>query len=166
MKKCLKKEIILQYIDNEFRAKKQKKIAAHLSGCHKCRQEAERIKSKMNFVSSKIEMIDPPGDFKIAFSLPEDPVGRKTIFKKMFANIRPAFILKPALITVIFVLIAAVVIMMLPGGDKETRQLLIHSVRMEGQPAQTYIIEEKESKTTLIWIEKKDKKEKKNENYI
>ena len=65
----------------------------------------------------------------------------------------------PAAAAVSCLLVLALVwILMLSGPETVTpgpTTFTIHSIRMENQPVQTYIIKEKETKTTIVWLEKK-----------
>ena len=75
-------------------------------------------------------------------------------------------IFKPAYITAIFLILSLVVGILIvqspqPGKDypgysslEPGTQFAIHSIEMENQPAQTYIVTEQETKTTLVWVEK------------
>ena len=148
--KCLRDGTITQYLDNGLPEKKAKKIKIHVSGCRKCRDRAKAIKDEIDFVNRKTAIFDPmeipePGEI---FILPR-PVKRKSGF--------PVFLLKPALV-VSFVLAFAILLFLwlsAPGNNMIPSHAVIRSIGIGDQPVEAYIIEETETKTTYVWVEKK-----------
>lgn len=57
--KCLKKEEIRAFLDNEFFQKEKKKIEKHLSECPKCQNIKKEIKEEINFVELKMTLLNP-----------------------------------------------------------------------------------------------------------
>lgn len=148
--RCLNDETITQYIDNGFHERKSKKIERHLSQCQKCRGREKQIRAEIDFVNRKMETLDPGHIPNLVFIPPEETAPLPFMFKPVAAA--AAFIL---------VLISAFILFLVfstPGknGDKQVGEsTIICSIRIGGQPVESYIIEEKETNTTLVWVERK-----------
>ena len=163
--KCLKQHIMILYIDQALSEKKMNRVQEHLSACPTCRANLEKLKNNLQTVMDKMELLDPqqPPATEIKFIPPRQ---KKFNLPNPFEHWRWKPILKPAYITAVFLVLSLVVGILIiktsrtgkdhPGPsllDSRT-QFAIHSIRMEEQPAQTYIITEQETKTTLVWVEK------------
>ena len=163
--KCLKQHIMILYIDQALSEKNTNQVQEHLSACQTCRANLEKLKNNLQAVMDKMELLAPqqPPATEIKFIPPRR---KKFSIPNPFENWRWKPILKPAYITVIFLVLSLVVGIFIiktsrtgkdhPGPsllDSRT-QFAIHSIKMEEQPAQTYIITEQETKTTLVWVEK------------
>jgi anti-sigma factor RsiW len=148
--RCLSDGTITQYLDHGLPEKRANKIKIHISACQKCRDRAQAIKDEIDFVNSKTGIFNPkeipePEDI---FILPQ-PTKRKQGF--------PVFLLKPALV-VSFVLAFAILLFLwisAPGNNMIPSHSIIRSIGIGDQPVQVYIIEETESNTTFVWVEKK-----------
>ncbi len=53
--KCINKNILLDYLNNELSARKQKQIAAHLLGCEHCRKQHEEWGKVLNITQQFID---------------------------------------------------------------------------------------------------------------
>ncbi len=148
--KCLSDGTITQYLDNGLPEKKANKIKLHISVCQKCRDRTQAIKDEIDFINSKTGIFDPveiPEPEEV-FILPR-PAKRKIGF--------PLFLLKPALV-VSFVLAFALLLYLwisAPGNNMLPSHAVIRSIGIGDQPVEAYIIEETETNTTYVWVEKK-----------
>jgi hypothetical protein len=140
-------------------------VKAHLTACQTCRANLEKLKNNLQAIMDKMELLEPqqlPAE-EIEFI----PPGQKKItFPNPFEYWKWKPILKPVYITAVFLVLSLVVGILIiqspqPGKDYPGRsslepatQFAIHSIKMENQPAQTYIVTEQETKTTLVWVEK------------
>ncbi|NIM12376.1 MAG: hypothetical protein GTO45_09700 [Candidatus Aminicenantes bacterium] len=163
--KCLKQHIMILYIDQALSEKKMNHVEAHLSACQTCRANLEKLKNNLQSIMDKMELLDPqqPPATEIKFIPPQR---KKFNIPNFFDYWRWKPILKPAYITAIFLVLSLVVGILIiessrTGKDYTGSSLLdlrtqfaIHSIKMEEQPAQTYIVTEQETKTTLVWVEK------------
>jgi hypothetical protein len=148
--KCLSNGTITQYLDNGLPEKKTNKIKIHISECQKCRDRAKAIKDEIDFVNRKTGIFDPveiPGPGEI-FILPQ-PTKRKIGV--------PVFLLKPALVGSFVLAFALLLYLWLsaPGNNMLPSHSIIRSIGIGDQPVQAYIIEETETNTTFVWVEKK-----------
>lgn len=163
--KCLKQHIMILYIDQALSEKDMNQVEAHLSACQICRANLGKLKNNLQSVMDKMELLGPqqPPATEIEFI----PPGQKKIeIPNPFEYWKWKPIFKPAYITAIFLILSLVVGILIvqspqPGKDypgysslEPGTQFAIHSIEMENQPAQTYIVTEQETKTTLVWVEK------------
>jgi predicted anti-sigma-YlaC factor YlaD len=156
---------MILYIDQALSEKETNQVEAHLSACQTCRANLEKLKNNLQSIMDKMELLDTqqPPAAEIKFIPPQR---KKFNLPNPFEYWRWKPILKPAYITAIFLVLSLVVGILIiessrkdkdyPGSsllDSRT-QFAIHSIKMEEQPAQTYIVTEQETKTTLVWVEK------------
>jgi len=163
--KCLKHYIMILYIDQALSEKEMNQVQAHLCACQTCRANLEKLKNNLQAIMDKMELLDPqqPPATEIKFIPPQR---RKISIPNPFEHWRWKPILKPAYITAIFLVLSLLVGILIietsrtgkdytdPSFLDSGTQFAIHSIKMEEQPAQTYIVTEQESKTTLVWVEK------------
>lgn len=150
--RCLKNETITQYIDNGFHERKAKKIERHLSYCDKCRDRGKKIKAEISLINEKLKILDPGYIPNLRFIPPE----KTTPLFFMFRPVRAA----AAAILVITSVFILYLLFSSPGKNEDQqvgKSTIIHSVRSGGSPADSYIIEEKETNTTLVWVERRKK---------
>jgi hypothetical protein len=148
--RCLSDETITQYIDNGFHEKKVKKIEQHLSQCQTCRGREKQIRAEIDFVNRKMETLDPGDIPGLAFRPPKETAPLPFVFKPLAAA--------AAVILVLTSLFILVLWFSTPGrnGDRQGGDsIIIRSISSGGQPVESYIIEEKETNTTLVWVERK-----------
>lgn len=75
---CLRKNILMEYIDNELSGEKLRRVEAHLSGCPACRENLEQMKTDIDLVMENMEMLDPvdiPADTSITMPAEEKKAG-------------------------------------------------------------------------------------------
>ncbi len=164
--KCLKDFTITRYIDNGFPGKKAQKINRHLAGCSRCRERAKEIKDEIDFVNKETERFNPltipePQD---TFVLPR-PDAEKKRFADYFTLKWPVFDLRPVRVAVPLVLSVVCLLIVLlsvtgsntgPDIKNETgSRAVIRYVGIGGQPVNAYVVEEAETNTTFVWVEKK-----------
>lgn len=85
--KCLKKNVILEYIDDEISEKETRMVEAHLSTCQKCREELESMKKDIDLVFENLALLDPT-DVPADILIPPLKVEKKARTKRFFI---PAF---------------------------------------------------------------------------
>ena len=148
--RCLNDETITQYIDNGFQERKAKKIERHLSHCQTCRGKEKQIRVEIDLVNRKMEILDPEHIPDLVFIPPEETIPLTFMFKP--AAVTAAVILVLTSVFILFLLFSS-------PGENEDKQLdeftIIRSIRIGGLPVESYIIEEKETNTTLVWVERK-----------
>ncbi len=166
--KCLKNNTIFLYIDKALPGKEMKKIDTHLSECPQCRAHLEKMENNLQRVMQEMDRLEPePGHVPAAdFIPPQKPLKGKTVkpfrFPNPFESLGMSFILKPAAVamTVVIVFLLLVAIRFSGPGNGDPipsaveGQFSIQSIKMEDQPAQTFIVKEQETKTTMVWVEK------------
>jgi anti-sigma factor RsiW len=148
--RCLNDETITQYIDNGFQVRKAKKIERHLSHCQTCRGREKQTRAEIDFVNRKMESLDPGHIPELVFIPPQETAPLPFMFKPAAAA--AAVILVLTSVFILFLLFST------PGKNEEKQvgeSTIIHSIRIGDQPVESYIIEEKETNTTLVWVEKK-----------
>ncbi len=161
--KCLKNNTIILYIDKALSEKEMNKIETHLSECPQCQVNLEKMERNLQRVMQEMDLLEPePGHVPAAdFIQPQKPLKRFRV-PNPFESLRLSFILKPAAVamTVLIVFLLVVVIQFSGPGNNDRipsaveGQFSIQSIKMEEQPAQTFIVKEQETKTTLVWVEK------------
>ncbi len=57
--RCLKREKIQIFIDNEFSSKERKKVEEHLSQCPTCRDILKTAKEEIELIDTKLESLNP-----------------------------------------------------------------------------------------------------------
>lgn len=158
---CLKDNTMILYIDKALSEREMKKVKTHLSGCPKCRVNLERMENNLQMVMQKMDLLEP-GQMPAADFVPPGKAREKFKRPNPFEYWKWNFGLKPAYL-VMMVLVISLLVVVNPfsgpvkGGPSPSDAkglFAIHSIKMEDQPAQTYIIKEQETKTTLIWVEK------------
>lgn len=163
--KCLKQYILILYIDEALSEKEMNQVKAHLAACQTCRANLEKLKNNLQSIMDKMELLEPqqPPVEEIEFIPPRQ---KKIKFPNPFEYWKWKPILKPVYITAIFLVLSLVIgilIIQSPQPEKDYpghtpletgTQFIIHSIKMENQPAQTYIVTEQDTKTTLVWVEK------------
>lgn len=177
--KCLKSSIMMLYLDKTLPGKKMKQAAIHLSRCPKCQENLEKMENNLHLVMRKMDLLAPgpeqvptvDADAGVIFPGKSRKTREKFSFPNPFAFGKANFILKPAVLvlTVTFLIISLLVLVIQfphpgepqrspwdygPDREKQASQFSIQSVKLEEQPAQTYIIKERDTKTTIIWVEK------------
>ena len=85
--KCLKKNTIMEYIDNEISGEKLREIEAHLAACPKCGKTVEKMRRDTDLVMKNIELLNPRHVPPVGLFIPQQTAG-KTRRNKVFS---PAF---------------------------------------------------------------------------
>lgn len=57
--KCLKKHVIMAYMDKEIPERKNRKIAAHLARCPVCREAYEKMRQDVDLVMESMDLLNP-----------------------------------------------------------------------------------------------------------
>ncbi|MCP5108138.1 MAG: hypothetical protein GY950_32420 [bacterium] len=159
--KCLKNNRIILYIDKALSEKEMNKIETHLAECPKCRVHLEKMTHNLQRVMQEMDRLEP-GHLPAADFIPPRKTVKPFRFPNPFESLGMSFILKPAAVamTIVIVFLLAVVIQFSGPGNGDPvpsaveGQFSIQSIKMEDQPAQTFIVKEQETKTTLVWVEK------------
>jgi anti-sigma factor RsiW len=168
--KCLCAETLTQYIDNGFPKEKALEIKDHLSQCPGCREREKRIREEILFAAKKIKILDPPKIPPLEF-IPPHKTGRKFGISSYLDYLKPISAARligvSAAVILMLVSVTLTVLVFSPPGPKSSgpvsslhNETIIRSVDIGGQPVETFIIREKETNTTLIWVEKKTIEEK------
>ena len=85
--KCLKKHVIMAYMDKEIPERKNRKIAAHLSRCPVCREAYEKKKQDVELVMESMDLLNPP-EIPARVAVTPQKIDKKSRSKKFFI---PAF---------------------------------------------------------------------------
>lgn len=156
--RCLNDHTLILYIERALSGRKMKGVEDHLFRCLSCRGKLKKIESNRQSVLRKMDGLKPEAVPEMPFIPPVKP-GRPGLFHNLLGPLTLHRILMPAAAAVSFLLAAVLVWILLLSGPKTVTPgpstFRIHSIRMENQPVQTYIIKEKETKTTIVWVEKK-----------
>jgi anti-sigma factor RsiW len=139
---CIKDEILLQYIDNECSPAQGSRIAAHLSGCGRCREALRTIEDKVKLIKEKSSLLDPE-------NIPE-----KRVIPLPTRGRRQRWIIPTAAAILLIGLLLFPLFFPESPPAREPQQDLIFSASLEGQSANTYIFKETEPEMTVIWIAK------------
>ena len=166
---CLKNDILILHIDKALSGKIKKRTESHLAACSHCRTRLKALEGRLQRVLNSMQMLEPlevpPGVF-----IPPQKKEKRSRFTNLARGIRLDMMLKPvhagiALVIVIMTVLLglfyfpgtrqkpepiAAVDYVAPGAEE---RFALHSITMAGRPARTYIITEKASKTTIIWVE-------------
>jgi hypothetical protein len=161
---------MILYIDNALSREEMKQAETHLSRCPRCRTRLNELENNLQTVMRKMDLLEPPEVPEAVFK-PPAKVKKTTRFPKPFKYQGLDRLFKPAYVTAAISIICTgllLVLFYLPGTGPKPRPnasakkdtgtaetFAIRSITMEKQPAQTFIIKEKETKTTIIWVEKK-----------
>jgi len=72
--KCLKKETIMHYLDNEMDDNKRENVEKHLALCDNCRNAVKSMRDEIEFVKSHLSILNPADITVPSFdhSLPDD----------------------------------------------------------------------------------------------
>lgn len=57
--KCLKREIIIRYINNELENIERGNVEQHIADCEKCRSAVNKMKEKIDFLRKDIALLNP-----------------------------------------------------------------------------------------------------------
>lgn len=165
--KCLKHHAMILYIDQALPDRVMKKAEAHLSTCPECQVNLEKAENNLRMVMKKMELLEPGSIPAAEFVFrPTKKPSRKLRLFQLLRDWKWKPILKPAYIAVVFLfisLLAMILVIQSPHpGEKDpasslsisNNQFAIHFIKIEEKPAQTYIVTEQETRTTLVWVEK------------
>ncbi|MCP4216358.1 MAG: hypothetical protein GY765_17040 [bacterium] len=165
---CLKEEQLMLYIDGSLSAEERTQAKAHLSSCPACQLRQEELARSLRRVMGQMQLLEPrqvpPPDAAAVIAAARE--SSKPPARKRFGNVvrMPGFGLKPpALAAVIAFFIVSLVIIIIQFSrpadhtEKTPATFSILSIKMERQPAETYIVRDEKEKTTLVWVEKKDR---------
>jgi anti-sigma factor RsiW len=169
--RCLKDYQLTQYLDGGYTPQEAEKIKSHLSTCVKCAGRLEMLRNRKDFVALKAEILDPlvyqTEDLDVVVESGKVAAGVMSIqsgWGMVKWAIRPV-----AAVVVLAVLIVGALVLgpqlfhrednganeLAGNGDLVNQRDIVRYVRVDGEPAQTFIIKERESNTTIIWVEPK-----------
>lgn len=159
--RCIDDYKLTRYMDKGYSAEKMEKIGGHLTCCRRCQQRLETIRRDLDLIDRKTAMLDP-------VVIPEENLVFPISPDRLTAAPRPTGwewrrLLKPALALFLLAGLGLALWLMRLGpfagesvrGGWQERRSIIEYVKVGGQPAQTYIIKEPATHTTLIWVERK-----------
>lgn len=162
--RCLKDYQLTQYLDGGFAPQEAETIESHLSACGKCSGRLELLRNRKDFVARKAEILDPLEYPAQNLDVAAGVVSIQSGWGMVRRAIRPV-----AAVAVLAVLVVGALVLGPPlfhrrdngenglagNGDLANQQDIVRYVKVDGQPAQTFIIKERESNTTIIWVEPK-----------
>ena len=162
--RCLKDYRLTQYLDNGCSPREAAAIESHLAECRTCGNRLEPLRKQKDFVARKAEILDPVVYPPEPSQLPGGIMSLESGWGMARRALRPV-----AAVLVLAALIAGGLFFgpQLFRGDGDGQQAtpgngtvadnhdIVRYVRVDGRPAQTYIIKERESNTTIIWVEPK-----------
>lgn len=154
--RCLTDETISMYLDNGLPVPKAKKIEQHLDRCDVCREIAAKMKEENGRLYRELSVLDPAEIPQPKFVPPQE---MEAPLLKRFADYLPP--LRPVWpVPAAFAAVLALVMVLLPLwiDNKGTVEHLpshsiIRSVKMGGKPVETYVFNEPDTRTTIVWIE-------------
>ena len=107
--KCLAKEIIIQYLDNELSDTEKKEIENHLSICERCRRTVREIKEKIELLKKDMEKLNPEKVIIPSFSYSAiRDIKKKRIFPGFLRFSDPV-----ALLIRVFIPVAMIIVLVL-----------------------------------------------------
>jgi hypothetical protein len=156
---------MILYIEKALPGHEMEQAEAHLTECRRCRESLKKTTSDLRFIMQKMDILEPDKKQTPVF---DTGFARRRQSRKRFGFagffgsrrtsyvLRLAFLAVPVLIVALFVLAVHVT---RPGKSDSLPALpevefSIRSVKMEEQPARTYIVKDEENGTTMIWVEK------------
>lgn len=105
--RCLKREKIQTFIDNELSPKERKKVEEHLSQCSTCRDILKAAKEEIKFIDTKLESLNPtaiPQLRRDEFIIPKSSKRRRPfLIRLIFAKVKVPI---PALVFLCAVILA------------------------------------------------------------
>lgn len=117
--KCLKREKIRAFIDNELSAREKKRVENHLSGCSKCQKELKKAEEEIQFIQRQLEFLNPktvPEYTPLLFSKKEKRGELRILFKRfIFSSVRV-----PAILLVVIISLALLMSFMLFAKNVST----------------------------------------------
>jgi hypothetical protein len=125
--KCMKRETLRAFIDDELSKRQKDKVQTHLLKCNDCKEELKRTKDDIQFINTQIENLDPdfiPQKMQISFGLPQ----KRMVFGKLiFAPIKvPVVVLMSILLIAIVIFLSSNIIPLalskLSGLAKQTER--------------------------------------------
>jgi anti-sigma factor RsiW len=161
--KCVQKGTMILYLDQSLSKEQTARVRSHLKSCPGCAARLKELESGKKEVLKKMALLEP-ATIPAVPAEPSMTAGKTGRLKPLPAPRR--LLLKAAVLALTGVLLAWFILSLprppdpgaAPGesGPGELKsQFHIHSITMEQKRAQTYIIKEKDTKTTFIWVEKK-----------
>ncbi len=168
---CIKEYKLTQFLDGGCLEEEAGMIESHLSGCGACRNRLQRLLQQKGFVARKAELLDP-------VVYPAEDVGMPDRTIKIsggVSTLEPGFWLLRRALRPVAAALALVVLVAgglffgpklfppkhpaqpeLTGAASSAGQYdIVRYVRVDGRPAQTYIIKEPQTNTTIVWVESK-----------
>lgn len=162
--RCINDYKLTRYMDKGYSSEKMEEMAGHLARCRRCRHRLEAMRRELDLIDRKTALLDPA-------VIPEENLVFPINTRPLAAAPRATGwggrrLLKPALaLFLLFGLGVALWLMRIGPFDAEReregwqeRRSIIEYVKIGGRPAQTYIIKEPATHTTLIWVERKTNK--------
>ncbi len=169
---CYRDPALMRYLDKGFSPRKLRGMERHLAACPRCRRKAESLAREKNALHRELSVIDPETIPREEFVLPAgETVMPRQPRPGWYEFFRPPMLLKPAGVLAFLALAVLVLAALLwwgPGNGpglplgtghfdaRGTAQPVLRAASIAGEPVETFIIEEKETHTTFIWIEKKE----------
>jgi len=190
--RCLKEKVLTRYLDGGYSRKDAETIKRHIQDCSGCRKKMEKIKKEIEYINKKIEILSPGDIPERDFWIPDPALGKTESARLSYKRQKIfSFKLSAAAVAILVLCVVSVlwfflqkkerdtglerkhllsIVEQIDGTDtaieKRNRQSIIRRISIAGQPVQTYIVRDPENKTTLIWVEKKTKRENKNAEKI
>ena len=96
--KCLKKNKIFDYLNEELNGEEKKNVIEHLEKCEKCRNKQMAVQDKIQLVKEKLDLLESMNIPEKSFVIPaEKSISEQSVFKKIRFSSPPILNWKSAL---------------------------------------------------------------------
>lgn len=111
--RCLKKDDLTAYLDEELSGNEIRRVAGHLEVCRRCREKLEYIRNAANIVAGKLELLRPETIPDKVFIYPPGETARpaparriKRVFRTSIRLPVPAF----SLLIILFIFMSVILV--------------------------------------------------------
>jgi hypothetical protein len=139
---------IRQYVDNQLSDKGLHKIDLHIKICEECREKIQTEKNRTIQFKNTLETLYPQEIPEPDLSFLQDKGNRP----KRFMPTRPLWAMAAMLLLVVFISLSLLI--RKPSKSEENLRAMISTVRLNGNPAKSFIFSNTKPEMTIFWIEK------------
>ncbi len=152
---------LIESLDGSLSERKQRALAAHLRQCRECRQFQKNLADSLSLLQSEWEMAVPEGakltvSARVQASLKQISFsGQRTLPGRLHSGWLPRLALSAVTVIFLFFLARAVSRKSTQAifPKKIPQAVVVESARYRGEPANLFVFESPNQKTTFIWID-------------
>lgn len=155
--RCLNETTILRYIEEGFKEPQNKKIAEHIRQCPGCNAIEEALREERDYLRGELAILEPETIPVPSFIPSIEPRLQRKISRRWFViPSMPRLQLAGAMITLLIAVFLFLILAQRDPGPGDTviqPAAIVQAASIAGKPVDTFIMEEKETNTTFVWIE-------------